>query len=229
MSHDEYGQSTRTQSARQARPIEPCDPDELRILKGLLSSKAACVWFESMGIGWTIFTDKRCRVLATWALGHDCQERPPLVLEALKHDDGAMAEWLEFTFGQATPADPKHRQDLEAAIDALDRDIEAFPMGTPEEERARRKLDLACKGHELYCRIEAAAGAPRTPERLAAEADVAMLVMQEACRDLADRWFPAALRESASYFENATKSGKDASDGLGYLDRLLAFVRGEID
>lgn len=221
---------TRTESARAAPPIEPCDPTELRILRGLLASAAACRWFEDMGVGLAVFTDRRCRVLATWAVQHDCKGKPPLVTEALDQANGnerSMAEWLEFTFGQAAPPDPKSRDALVTTIER--RAEEEANAGDSDKARAARRLDAARRGLALYDRLETAANTPKSTKEHAAEAEAAFCDMREACRELSPRWFPGALREAAAYYERTGVKGTDPADGLAYLDMLLTFIRGEIN
>lgn len=75
---------------------EPCDFREFGIVRGLLLSPEACDWFRAMGIGWEIFLDQRCQVLAAWALG-GCKGTPPKVEAALTKQAEAswsIAGWL---------------------------------------------------------------------------------------------------------------------------------------
>lgn len=75
---------------------EPCDPREYAIIRGLLLSPEACEWFRAMGIGWEIFTDKRCQVLAAWAMG-GCKGTPPKVDAALNQEaegSWSIAGWM---------------------------------------------------------------------------------------------------------------------------------------
>ena len=216
---------------RQHLPIEPCDPRELRVLRGLLSSRAACRWFEDMGIGWQIFKDRRCRVLATWALQHDCSGRPPLVDEVLKQggtNERTMGEWLGFAFGHAAPNDPQHRQRLADRIAEL-AEAEGKTEDPDEYKRTAQRLTAARRALETYDELQERLAKASTPEALAAEAELAELAMKETCRELQGRWFPDVLREIAKHVETHAETGQPIDETHRYLARVTAFLAGEID